>query len=217
MQKDNYNDETNLRTLIETHISHHIGKFDLILHPRESAELHIDICVVPPSAERNFYTLVTNGMSQLPLYNETDAGLQEVYLELMLALPADWPLTAEGILDANNFWPIEWLQRLAIYPHLNDIFLGLGDSIPNGDPAEPLAANTELCGFIIGLPTLVDKEFVFLQTDAAEVTFLALLPVYADELLFKLEEGAEAFLDAAEDAGLTELIDTKRAPIVSQI
>ena len=48
--------------IIEAHIAEHYGKFDKVFHELVSADLHIDIAVVEPTEDRNYYTLVTMGM-----------------------------------------------------------------------------------------------------------------------------------------------------------
>ena len=41
---------------IEDHIQQYFGKFDNVLHEIVSPDIHVDICVVPPSEERDYYT-----------------------------------------------------------------------------------------------------------------------------------------------------------------
>ena len=47
---------------IEGHIQQYFGEFENVFHELSSPDIHVDICVVPPSKERNYYTLVTMGM-----------------------------------------------------------------------------------------------------------------------------------------------------------
>ncbi len=43
------------------------------------------------------------------------------------------------------YWPIEWLKRIARYPHDNDTWLGGPHTIiANGEPPEPFAPNTKM-------------------------------------------------------------------------
>ena len=48
---------------IERHIQQYFGKFENVLHELSSPDIHVDICAVPPSQERDYYTLVTMGMA----------------------------------------------------------------------------------------------------------------------------------------------------------
>lgn len=67
-----------------------------MLHELVSTDIHVDICVVPPSKERDYYTLVTMGMGAHRM--NVPAELAEYKLEraeLVIALPKDWKLKHE--------------------------------------------------------------------------------------------------------------------------
>ena len=63
--------------------------------------------------------LVTEGMSARPMTVPT-GGEAFQFAELELRLPSDWPLTLDAFANPNHYWPIEWLKRIARYPHDND-------------------------------------------------------------------------------------------------
>ena len=44
---------------VEGHIEEYFGEFENVFHEIVSPDIHVDICVVPPSEERDYYTLVT--------------------------------------------------------------------------------------------------------------------------------------------------------------
>lgn len=48
--------------LIEKYIEDTYGPFNSVLHEIASPDIHVDICVIEPTPERNYYTLVTMGM-----------------------------------------------------------------------------------------------------------------------------------------------------------
>jgi hypothetical protein len=84
------------------------------------------------------------------------AGL--THLELVLSLDAGWPLET----DAGH-WPVQLLQDLGVLPHRYGTWLWEGHTVPNGDPAEPYAPGTALCGAIIAAPVLVPDAFAELE------------------------------------------------------
>src|SRR6266849_7875689 len=53
--------------LIVKHITTHIGEPSTVFHELASEHVHIDVHVVPPRPDRDFYTLVTSGMSDKPM------------------------------------------------------------------------------------------------------------------------------------------------------
>ena len=47
---------------LEMHIDTYFGSYDRVFHELVSPDIHVDICIIPPSEERPYYTLVTQGM-----------------------------------------------------------------------------------------------------------------------------------------------------------
>lgn len=146
----------------------------------------------------------------------TDKGEFEIYTELMISLPSEWKLTKEDWNDENNYWSIRWLYILTHFPHASDTCLLANNSIPNADPAEPLANNTGFIGFIIELPKLVSEDFIYLEGNNKNIVFLALYQVYHGEMMYKLEEGTNKFFELADSANFTELVDIRRKSITLQ-
>ena len=50
------------RKAVEEHIKACFGAFETVLHEVVSPDIHVDVCVIPPAKDRNYYTLVTMGM-----------------------------------------------------------------------------------------------------------------------------------------------------------
>lgn len=205
--------ESNLQA-IDDHVAEHIGKIENVWHEIVSDIVHIDVHVVPPRPERPYYTLVTSGMSDLPM-NAPEGAEDWKYAELMLCLPPDWPLTTEAFKDERNYWPVRWLKTLARFPHEYETWLSVAHTIPNGDPPEPLADNTRFTGFMLVPPLTTSVEFhELLVPPLRTIHFHALLPLTAAEMTFKLKHGADALMERLEKAKVTELIDIRRKSVV---
>jgi len=109
---------------------------------------------------------------------------QFAHSELMIQLPPEWPISKEAFEDENNFWPVHWLKSMARFPHEYETWLFEGHTVPNGDPPEPFAANTQFCGWLLFWPLLVEEEFYELKINANKsIWFLSLYPL---EKLFDL-------------------------------
>ena len=205
--------ESNLQA-IDDHVAEHIGKIENVWHEIVSDLVHIDVHVVPPRPERPYYTLVTSGMSDLPM-NAPEGAEDWKFAELMLCLPQDWPLTVEAFKDERNYWPVRWLKTLARFPHEYETWLSVAHTIPNGDPPEPLADNTALAGFMLVPPLTTSVEFhELLVPPLRTIHFHAVLPLTAAELSFKLKHGADALMERLEKAKVTELLDIRRKSVV---
>lgn len=176
---------------VEAHISKYFGEYANVFHEIVSPDIHVDICIIGPTPERNHYTLVTMGMGAHRM-NVPDA-LKKKKLdraEILVTLPPDWKIGTEDADDEIWYWPLRWLKILARLPGDNDTWLGYGHTVPNG---EPFAENTDLCCALLTFPYDFDDEAIVCELpDGDEINFYQMLPLYEDEVDYKLENGAEA-------------------------
>lgn len=195
---------------ISAHIERYIGKVDSVFHEILSDTVHIDVHHVKPTPERPFHTLVTSGMSDLPMAVPERAGAPR-HLELMATLPDYWQIGAEAFEDERWYWPVRQLKFLARFPHKYATWLGWGHTLPNGDPAEPYADNTQLSGILI-LPSVnVPEAFHSLPVTAEKtIAFMSIVPLYEEEMNLKLRKGSDALLARFDRHGITDIIHEDR-------
>jgi Suppressor of fused protein (SUFU) len=199
---------------VDAHIEEHLGQVDFVWHELVSDLVHIDIHVIKPTPQRNWYTLVTSGMSDRPMHSPEGAEDYR-YAEVMMCLPPTWKLGQEHFKDEQNYWPIRWLKMLARLPHEYNTWLSYWHTVPNGDPAEPLANNTSLVGIMLVPPMTTHPEFgELLVPPTHTIRFLAVIPLTADEMAFKLSAGASELFDRLERANVTELLNPARKSVL---
>lgn len=199
---------------IEAHITQHLGEPATVFHELLSTTVHIDVHIVRPTPERPWVSLVTSGMSDIPMTTPEGAEGWR-FAELMIRLPPDWNLEQESFNDEANYWPIRCLKFLARFVHEYHTWLCYGHSIPNGDPAEPYAPDVPFVGVVLSTPWYGGEEFATLfLPDGTPVSFWSLVPVYASEMEFKLEHGTEALFERLAAAGYSDLLDPARPPVV---
>ena len=179
---------------VEGHIDQYFGNVENVFHELVSPDIHVDICVVPPSEERDYYTLVTMGMGAHRMnVPEELAEYKLERAELAIALPADWKLDQESMKDEKWYWPIRLLKSLARLPINCDSWLGHGHTVEN---REPFADNTKLCtATLIGPQDTEDGSEVCTLPGGEEVNFYQVIPLYEDELDYKLEHDVDALLN----------------------
>ena len=179
---------------VEAHIQQYFGKFENVFHELSSPDIHVDICVVPPSQERDYYTLVTMGMGAHRMnVPEELAEYKLERAELAIALPADWKLDQESMKDEKWYWPIRLLKSLARLPIASDTWLGFGHTMDN---KENFAENTKLCAAILTGPQSTEEGGeVCTLPGGEEVNFYQVIPLYEDELDYKLEHDVDALLN----------------------
>ena len=179
---------------VEGHIQQYFGKFENVFHELSSPDIHVDICVVPPSEERDYYTLVTMGMGAHRMnVPEELAEYKLERAELAIALPGNWKLKHEDLKNERWYWPIRLLKTLARLPIASDTWLGFGHTMDN---EEDFAKGTKLCAAILtGPQDTEDGSEVCILPSGEEVNFYQVIPLYREELEYKMEHDADALLD----------------------
>ena len=179
---------------VEQHIQKTFGTFERVFHELVSPDIHVDICMVPPVEGRDYYTLVTMGMGAHRM--NVPKELAEYKLEraeLAIALPPDWKLDQESMEAERWYWPIRLLKVLARLPIANDTWLGWGHTMDN---QSPFAENTELCASLLTAPQGIEEDDgVCILPNGEEVNFYQVIPLYREELDYKLDHGADALLE----------------------
>lgn len=198
--------------MISNHIEKHVGKISVVFHEIISDLVHIDVYAVAPTQERNFWTFVTSGMSNRAM--SMPKGLETYrFAELLICLPASWPVSNEAFKDENNYWPIRWLKNLARLPHEYNTWLCYGHTMPNGDPAKPFANNTKFSCMMISLPETVDDPEGFFElkvNESKSIYFYSVVPIYKEETDFKIKRGADELLERFQQNAINELVDVRR-------
>ncbi len=136
--------------------------------------------------KRDHRLLFTVGMSDVNLAEE---GVDYGYgVELMMSIPADWPLADRA---ENLSWPMRLLEQLARRIIANGRLSILKAEVDNEntdviietitDPPQPLLPNTELSGWL-----LLDAGFRTLP-DSRTLRLLTAITVYWEEIEFARE------------------------------
>jgi len=203
---------------IEAHFSEHFGEGGSVFHEIMSDTVHIDVHLIPPRPERDWWTLFTTGMSDLPMAVPEQVQAPKL-AELLIALPPGWRMDLLETLPppaeaARWAWPIQWLRKVARLPHDHATWVGERHTIPNGDPPEPFAPGTKLAAWMLLPPVSVAQEARTVKLgDGREVALLQLHALHADELAFKLDKGSDALLDALVAAEVTEVLTLDRGSV----
>ena len=179
---------------VEGHIEQYFGKVENVFHELVSPDIHVDICMVPPTEERDYYTLVTMGMGAHRM--NVPKELAEYKLEraeLAIALPGNWKLKHEDLKNERWYWPIRLLKTLARLPIASDTWLGFSHTMDNEDD---FAKDTKLCAAMLtGPQDTEDGSEVCILPSGEEVNFYQVIPLYREELEYKMEHDADALLD----------------------
>jgi hypothetical protein len=198
---------------VEEHITRNLGVPATVFHEIVSTTVHIDVHIVRATPERPWVSLVTSGMSDIPM-NAPEGAEEFRFAELMIRLPADWKLGEESFKQEEHYWPVLWLKRLARFPHEYETWLSFGHSIPNGDPPEPLAPGMPFAGLVLSTPWVGGDDLATLRlADGTPVRFWSLIALHPSEIAFKLQHGSDALFEKLASAGYSDLFDPRRPAV----
>jgi hypothetical protein len=198
---------------ISSHVERYIGRIDQVF-PGDPASGTADVLHVEPIDSRPYHTLITAGMSSvaMPVPPEVNAPHR---LELMVTLPEGWK--PEGtVADDLAHWPTRLLQSLSRVPREPQRWLGWGHTIRNGEPPQPYAPTTQLCGVIIAPSLLVPVGFYELNSAGERVAFYAAIPLYREELDLKQSKGMEVLLGKLLEKDINDIVYLKRRNVAKK-
>lgn len=177
--------------IVHQHIKHNYG--DAKLFKRDDTGMNIDIYIVEPTTERNYYILLTCGMGAYRMNVPDEMADSKVdRAELAISLPADWNIYSE---EYSNQWPVENLEALAHMPMSESSWMGWGHTISrNGD--RPVADNAGFNSFV--LLNNASRDICPLP-DGSEVNFYDIVPLYPEEVAYKMRHDTDALLQLFND------------------
>lgn len=202
--------DTNTLEIIDGHISKFFDDSEItVFHELVSDLIHVDIYLIKANDKRDYHILLTCGMSSLPM--NVPEGFEELaFGEIMILLPDTWPLEHKDFEDENVYWPIRQLKELARFPHNYNTWLGFGHTVSNGNPAENMSDNCNFRGSILLQSINLPENFSTIKSDDKDIHIYSMIPLYEEEMNFKLRKGTGKLLNKFIKNGVTEVVDINR-------
>ena len=201
--------------LVEEHFSRLFpDRGHFIYHEMISDRVHVDVHILRPTEEQNFYVLYTTGMSDLPM--TLPEGLENreelKYAELFLFLPGSWNVGEESVsakdLPYESYWPINMLKFLARFPHEYHTWLGFGHTMPNGPDYAPMCGGVGFGGVVLDW---LGKEYGRVENpEGHDVMLYYVIPAYKQEIEYKLKYGMEGLSKRFSEGELPLVLDIHR-------
>ena len=202
---------------VKVHIDQQFGVYTQLLTDDSDPDHPLEIAVIPPRLEHDYYTLVTVGLSLHQMHFSEERREENLErAELLINLPPDWKLTKDALKDETWYWPIRMMLATA-YFSIEDpnVCLESRTTLMEGEDGVPFAEGTDLRGEILFWPGPFGQDaFACHLPGGEEVNFYQVIPLYREELQYKLEHGADALLDLCSDESL-EVIDPHRLNVVT--
>lgn len=210
--------DTEEMEIVESHIAEYFGEFSTVMHEIFSPDIHVDICLIPPRPQdgRDYYTLVTMGMGAYPMNVPEELVEQNLMrAELVINLPADWHMEGDAFQDECWYWPIRLLKTIARLPLEEESWVGYGHTI-GMEEGETYAENTTFCCSMLTTADMFEEDsFYCTLQNGEDVNFYYVLPLYEDEMEFKLAHDADALLKLFGGEP-PKVVDIKRASVIPE-
>ena len=202
---------------VKVHIDQYFGVYTQLLTDDSDPDHPLEIAVILPRPEHDYYTLVTVGLSRHRMdFSEERREEKLERAELLINLPRDWKLTKADCREERWSWPIRMMLATAHFA-MEDPEVGLESrtTLMEGEDGIPFAENTDLRGEILLYPGVFGEESFFCRLPGGEeVNFYQVIPLYWEELQYKLEHGSDSLLDLCPDESL-EVINPHRLNVVT--
>jgi len=146
---------------------------------------HIEVlCFSPNDKKRDYYTLVTTGMSDMPMKLPEEDKINSNRTELVFYCR-----------EPKNIY-CELLRRVAHFPHDNSSYLGIGHTLPISSSG--IFANNSHLTTLLFMPSFVEKDMKMKETlriKDSTVNLLWVVPISDAECNIKLKTGISGILD----------------------
>lgn len=181
------------------------------VHEIETQAGDIPLLMLDLESKSPVTVLMTNGLSnyKMPVPEKME-GYE--YNELYFCLPSYWEWEDQENPSMN--WVFDWIQRLAKYVIEKETWFGHGHTMPAGKDMNPLSPTMKQNHFILLSPQLLEEELAPVNLGEKTVNFLAIVPIFPDEMDYKQGKGTFKFLQKLQSKGVTEKLDDFRATVL---
>lgn len=152
--------------------------------------------------------LVTNGLRnyEMPVHEKYEG---REFNELYFCLPSYWEW--EDLENPQMNWVFNWIQRLVRYVRDKETWFGPGHTMPCGADMQSLSATMKQNHLLISDPILLESEMAPIDVEGKRVHFLAIIPIFGDEMDYKQARGTFKLMQKFSNKGVTENLDDFRS------
>ena len=178
---------------VEHFIKKKFGKVSKVLHEELAPDVWCDILVVAPTAQHNYYTLVTKDMGDYPM-NILAGDDETVICEMVMHLPPTW--NSESTAEEHRK-PIEWIKKTVQISLEQGLFISRGNTIL----VENETLKSDKFAFLLAVTTL-DNDGEELCCNISKhkfVLFNTFVPIYTEEMLYRWDNDEEELLSLLEN------------------
>ncbi|MFM6934059.1 MAG: suppressor of fused domain protein [Flavobacteriales bacterium] len=136
----------------------------------------------------------------------------EEYRELYVLIPSYWDIEDASNLTTN--WVFEWLSKVKNHVITKDTWLGHGHTLATGATYPSISPKMKQNHFILSNPIELAEELAPIQVNGKTISFLALIPIFADEMDYKQGKGTAKLFAKLSQQNITEKLDDFRSTVL---
>lgn len=156
--------------------------------------------------------LMTASLSdyQMPVL---DKWVGREFNEIYFCLPTYWDFDDHE--NYNFSWIYDWIYKLERFVRDRNTWYGPGHTIPTANPEVPISDLMKQEYFIFLDPILLQKELAPVNLQGKNVHFLSIVPIFGDELDYKMGKGTQKFVRKLIQRNYDEKLDDYRKSILN--
>ena len=186
--------------VLDSFITDMFGNYKNVFHEIASPDVHLDVCIVDPTEAEPYYKLVTMGAGAYTMaIPEAWKEYQLEHAEYVIYLPKDWNLNSG---ENNDYWPIKLLKDVARLPIWCETWLGYGHTTQPDEEGSPYAENTRFNSVVLKYGENKNGDVRLIMPSGKVINFYEIIPLYPEELQYKMEHDADALFELFEKEGI---------------
>lgn len=142
-----------------------------------------------------------------------DKWIGREFNEIYFCLPTYWDF--EDYTNPNASWIYDWIYKLERFVRDKNTWFGPGHTIPTGNPEVPISDLMKQEYFIFLDPILLQKELSPVSIEGKTIQFLSIVPIFGDELDFKMGKGTQKFVRRFIQRNYDEKLDDYRHSVLN--
>ena len=182
--------------VIDNFICDMFGNYKNVFHEIASPDIHLDVCITMGAGA---YKMA------IP---EKWQKYQLDYAEYVIYLPKDWNINSG---TDSDYWPIKTLKDVARLPIWCNTWLSYGHTTQSDEEGSAYAPNTRFNSVVLNYAENRNGDIRLVMPSGKVINFYEIIPMYPEELQFKMENGADALFEKFEEKGIQyRVVDINR-------